>query len=302
IIAGRGFFGKHKRVGAVQDGVGNVRHFSAGRSRIPHHGAQHLRCRDHRLAQVVGFADHHLLYRRNALLGNFQSQVPTRHHDAVDVFKNAVEMVDGFVLFDFGDDRNRCAAALHLAPRVENILAVAHEGKRDHIDFLLDAEGEVLFVLVGERAYVQAGAGKVNALVRPENAANDDPAFNFVLAYLQRFEFDLAVTEQDRIAIFDDSGEAGEAHRNRQLASEQFPRRQHERVARLQSNPIAGDGADANFRARQVLKNRDGLFKLALELADLADDAPVKRVVAVTEIQPRYVHAGADQSFQHFVR
>ena len=61
-------------------------------------------------------------------------------------FQNAVEMIEGFVFLDLGDDRDRSAAFLHLPPRVENVLAVAHEGERDQVDFVLDAESQILFV------------------------------------------------------------------------------------------------------------------------------------------------------------
>jgi hypothetical protein len=50
------------------------------------------------------------------------------------------------------------------------------------------------------------------------------------------------------------------------------------------------------------LQYRDGPFEFALELTDFSDYAAMKSVVAVAEIEPRDVHAGADQSFQHFVR
>ena len=130
IIACGGFLGEHERVSAVQDSVCDIRHLGAGGTGIPHHRAQHLRRRDDRLAQMIGRADHHFLHGGNALLGDFQTQVAARNHDAVDVFENAVEMVQRLVFFDLGDDRNRRAAMLHLlhlAPRVKNILTVAHE-------------------------------------------------------------------------------------------------------------------------------------------------------------------------------
>ena len=64
---------------------------------------------------------------------------------------------------------------------------------------------------------------------------------------------------------------------------------------------ISRHGTDADFRAGKVLQNRDGRIELALKLADLADDAPVKGVVAMAEVEPRHVHAGADQPFEEFV-
>ena len=60
-------------------------------------------------------------------------------------------------------------------------------------------------------------------------------------------------------------------------------------------------GADADFRAGKVLQNGDRLAKPALELANLSNDAPMEGIVAVAEIEPRHVHAGADESFENSV-
>jgi len=48
----------------------------------------------------------------------------------------------------------------------------------------------------------------MNALVRAENAADHDAAFDFAIANLKRLQFDLAVAEQDRIAFVDRRGQA----------------------------------------------------------------------------------------------
>ena len=65
----------------------------------------------------------------------------------------------------------------------------------------------------------------MNALVRAENAADDDAAFDLVIAHLERFQFDLAVAEQDRIAIFDRRGQARKVDRNGELRAQNFARR-----------------------------------------------------------------------------
>jgi len=97
-------------------------------------------------------------------------------------------------------------------------------------------------------------------------------------------------------------GQAGKVDRNGQLAAENFSVGEHEGPAVLQPYAVVGHGADADLRAGQVLENGDLAAKLAFKVADLTDDAVVKGVIAVAKIEPRHVHAGADQSGQHMVR
>ena len=74
-------------------------------------------------------------------------EVAARDHDAVRGRYYLLDVVYGFVLLDLGDDRNGRAASAHLAARVENVLAIAHEGERDVVDLLLQRELQVAQVL-----------------------------------------------------------------------------------------------------------------------------------------------------------
>jgi hypothetical protein len=69
----------------------------------------------------------------------------------------------------------------------------------------------------------------------------------------------------------------------------------------LQSHVISGDGADADFRPGQILQNRHGAPQLALELVDFPDHAAVRWIIAMAEVEPSDVHAGANQAFEDFV-
>ena len=70
---------------------------------------------------------------------------------------------------------------------------MAHERKRDQVDFLFDAEGEVFLIFIGEGADVEARARKMNSLMRAENAAHHDAAFDLIVGDLHSLQFDLAV-------------------------------------------------------------------------------------------------------------
>src|SRR5262245_48209595 len=152
--------------------------FGARWAWILDHRAQHLCGRDHGFAQNIRLPDHHLLHRGNLFWRDFESEVPARHHDPVDLFQNSVDMIEGFMLLDLGDDRNRSAASFHFTPGIDDIVAIANEGEGNHINFVLNAESKVLFVAARQSAKVETALGKMNALVRAENAANHDPTGN----------------------------------------------------------------------------------------------------------------------------
>ena len=61
-------------------------------------------------------------------------------------------------------------------------------------------------------------------------------------------------------------------------------------------------GADADLGTGQVLQDRDGPVEFPFEPADHADDASMKRIVAVTEVEARNVHAGLDKLSENLFR
>ena len=143
---------------------------------------------------------------------------------------------------------------------------------------------------------------KVNALVRAENAADDDAAFDLVIARPCSASSSISPSPSKIGSPFlTDRVRPGKVDRNGELGAQNLARRKNERMAGLQSHVIAGDGADADFRSGKILQNRHGTSQLALELADFADHAAMRRIIAVTEVQPSDIHAGANQAFEHLV-
>ena len=57
---------------------------------------------------------------------------------------------------------------------------------------------------------------------------------------------------------------------------------------------IAFHGANADLGTGQVLKDRDGPVEFAFESPYHADNASMERIVAVTEVEARNVHASLD--------
>ena len=86
---------------------------------------------------------------------------------------------------------------------------------------------------MGQRADIETAARKMNAFVRTQDTADDDPAFDLVLADLQRFELDFAVAEQDRIAFLNHAAEAWQTYGYSEFGAENLSGREHEGPARL---------------------------------------------------------------------
>ena len=84
--------GEHHGVGAVVNRIGHVGDLGARGARILDHRLQHLRGRDHRLAELGGAADDVLLNRRNLLRRHLHAQVAARHHDGVGNGENGVQI------------------------------------------------------------------------------------------------------------------------------------------------------------------------------------------------------------------
>ena len=91
VVADRQFFREHHAVGAVEDRVGDVGRFGAGRPPAADHRQQHLGRGDRRLAVRVGLADQLLLRDRDALDRDLDAEIAARDHDAVGGLEDLVD-------------------------------------------------------------------------------------------------------------------------------------------------------------------------------------------------------------------
>ena len=112
IFAARSFSRKHDRIGAIENGIGNVAGFGARGPRVLDHGFQHLRSGNDGLAPCAGAADYVLLDHGNFFRRHLDAEIPARDHDSVRDFQDFLQMIDGLGLFQFGDDRHITSVAL----------------------------------------------------------------------------------------------------------------------------------------------------------------------------------------------
>ena len=70
----------------------------------------------------------------------------------------------------------------------------------------------------------------------------------------------------------------------------------------MQPDAVARHRADADLGSGQILQDGDLAAEFTFEPANLANQAVVKGVIAMAEVEPRDVHAGANQAFQYLIR
>src|SRR5262249_49598289 len=94
----------------------------------------------------------------------------TRHHDSVSSSDDIVEMIDGFGLFDLGDERSTATGFADQLFRVFTITRASDERKRDVIGVLLDGPLEIDNVFLGEGVDRQSDARQVDAFSLSQQA------------------------------------------------------------------------------------------------------------------------------------
>ena len=110
--AGRRLRRQHDRVGALEDGGGDVGDLGAGRHRRGDHRFQHLGRDDHRLAGAAGGAGDLLLDAGHALERHLDAEVAARDHQRVGLFDDRGEALDRLRLLDLGEHAGAAAGDL----------------------------------------------------------------------------------------------------------------------------------------------------------------------------------------------
>lgn len=148
----------------------------------------------------VALSDHHLLRSSDLLDGNLHAQIATSNHDTVGCIDDRIEIVEALLAFDLGNDEG--FAFLHSRERPDrmHIIGLTDERSSDHIHFLLDAELDILDVLLSNGRKIDNHARQVDVLVLAHGARilslGFDPA---IILYLQDDEGQQPITYKDAI-------------------------------------------------------------------------------------------------------
>ncbi len=287
---------KHDRVGAVVDRVGDVGHFGAGRLRALDHRFEHLRGDDHRLAEAARGEHDALLQRGHFLRVQLDAEVAAGDHYSVCEIENFGEPRHGHRLLDLGAER---ALAVHQLARFGDVVGTLDEAEADPVGAVLEREGEVAAVLLGQRGDRHLGVGHVDALLVGNDPADLGGADDRLGTRAFDPQADLAVVDQQPLAFRQHGEQLGMRQEHSRFVARRLVTVEREAAAVGNPRLAALERADAQLGALQVAQDRDRTADLAFERADRGDRRGVDVVLAVAQVDAKRVGPGAPQAAEH---
>ncbi|CSQ32917.1 Uncharacterised protein [Shigella sonnei] len=294
-----GFTRQHHCVSTVEDGVCNVTGFCASRAWVFDHGIQHLGRSDNDFTCTDTFFDHHLLGEDNFFYRNFYTQVATRNHDAVRGFEDFVEVVEAFLVFDFGDDVDVFAAVrFQVLTDFDNVRTLTNKGSSNKVYALFATKDQVLFVFFSQCWQGNGNARQVHTFVFAQVAVVQHFTDNFVTFNGSNFHTDQTIVNQYGVANRQVSSETFIRYRNHfAVADNRFISGESKGLTRFQRNVVTAfqfHGAD--FRTFGIKQDSGGFTSFAHHVAQILNALTVFCIVTMREVQTHNVHA----SVQHF--
>ena len=247
------------------------------------HGFEHLRCGDDHLTRAVAGADKALLEPGEALKLDLYAHVAARHHDAVRVREDLLEVIDPLVVFDLGDDADVMpAVVVEEAAHGDDILLAPHEGRRHEIDVVLDAEAQIRLVTRAHEGHIQVDIGQVDALVVGDLPADRHAADNIRLRGALHGEHDLTVVDEHTVAGIQLPREVGIGDAHLRLVADDIAARQGKEGAVLQRDlSVPAEIAEADLRPFGIQHDRCRYFQPVADTAEQRDGLGVLLMRAV---------------------
>ena len=154
---------------------------------------------------------------------------------------------------------------------------------------------QVLDVLLGHGRHTDRHTREVDALVVADPAANDHPGVYLCFVDLGHPQADLAVVDQDLVAVADVAGQSGVRRGSDLVVPLDLARGDRERLPGLNPGRALLEAAQPDLGALQVDEDAHPVAGLVGSLAHPAVDLLVLGVAAVAEIEPGDVHPGVHQ-------
>ena len=175
---------------------------------------------------------------------------------------------------------------------IEQILPARDERTGDEVHAVLDAEDNVLAILLAQIRLAEHLAGEVHALFIAQQAAYEHGAMRFRIGHLVDAKAEHAVAQKDHVAGLKILHQVFIADRNAMLVADDFFGGEGEFLSLHERYLPLFKGADAVLGPLRVEHDGDGQIQLLAQLFDAFNARQLLRVRAVRKIEPRHVHAG----------
>ena len=298
--AGR-FAAEHNGVRAVEDSVGDVARFRAGRAGIIAHRFQHLRRRNDRLAGCLAFVNEHLLQRRHFFCRHFDAQIAAGYHDAVAHLDDFVDIVNGSLTFDLGNDLHRAVVFFQNLADRHDVLAALDKGSGDPVHIHADAEFNVCGVRFRNGRQIDGDARHGDALAVAHLAAVEDLRMDILAFDADDFQVYQAVGQEDMVAGLYVLRQLFIIYGNDRFVAFDVAGRQGKFLAFFHLDGAVFKLAEADFRALRIEKQGYGNAYLFRSGADHVHARLVFFVGTVGKIKAGDVHAGLNHLFDDFL-
>ncbi|HEY1217066.1 MAG TPA: hypothetical protein VGE93_25855, partial [Bryobacteraceae bacterium] len=214
-----------------------------------------------------------------------------RHHQALGVFKNGIEILPAVRLCALGDAGLWSVHIFKQMAQAKNVPGLPDEGKSEEVDALLDAKMGVRNVFLGERRGTDGNAGQVNALAVADQAAIDHYAAGGNAVGTDHAKADSAIGQQYSVAGLHIPGQFGVGRGGNFRSALHGFGRDGERGAVFEAVRAIFKRAETDFWPLQIEKNAYMAFELRRQLPYGLDAARMIILRAMRSVQSKDVDA-----------
>ena len=204
IITGSSFTGKHDGTGSVVDSICYIRCLRTGRTRVFHHGIQHLcRC-DNLFSCFVYFFDQDFLDNRYILHRNLYSHVTTCYHDAIRYPYNIIDVIHTLFILNFSNNIDTLAVMFFQnLTDLQNVIGSSGEGCCNKIKSILDTKHNVAVICLTDKRHREFHVRHIDPFFVRDHTTVDYLTDNICSIQANNFHFDQTVIDQNTITSFD---------------------------------------------------------------------------------------------------
>ena len=166
IFSGSGLSGKHDRTGSIINCICNIRCFRSGRTRIFHHGIQHLCCCDNNFSCIVHLFNDQFLDGRNFLNWDFYTHISSGNHDAIRDSQNFINVIHTLTILNLSKNLHVIITMFaEKITKLNNIICTTDKGCCHKIKALFHTENKIVTILFTDIRHCKFSIWNVNSLM-----------------------------------------------------------------------------------------------------------------------------------------